>query len=106
MASYRHAVIAELESEGVDTNLCIQQKGLDSPFTYIIVDESTATRTCIHTPIQEDVQPSEVRAEWLDDVALLHSDSRHTRAATALARLAVERNILVVVDAEKPRFRV
>jgi hypothetical protein len=60
MASDRHAVIAELEAEGVETNLCKQQKGLDSPFTYIIVDESTATRTCIHTPIQEDVQPSEV----------------------------------------------
>jgi len=97
------AVIAELEGEGVQTQLCKKQKGLDTPFTYIIVDESSATRTCIHTPIREEVQASEVCAEWLDDVALLHSDSRHTRAAITLARLAVERSIPVVVDAEKPR---
>ena len=97
------AVTAGLAEEGVDTQLCTKQRGLDTPFTYIIVDESTATRTCIHTPIQEEVQASEVRSEWLDGVALLHSDSRHTRAATALAKIANDRNIPVVVDAEKPR---
>ena len=96
-------VTKELEENGVGTRLCFKKKGLDTPFTYIIVDESTKTRTCIYTPIQEDLLPSDVRADWLDDVTLVHSDSRHTRAAIEVANLAISRNIPIVIDAEKFR---
>ena len=42
-------------------------------------------------------------AEWLDGVSLLHLDSRNTRASIKLAKLARERSIPVVLDAEKDR---
>jgi hypothetical protein len=51
---------AELASEGVDVARCVSSAGLTSPFTYIIVDESAATRTCIHTPIARDLDPAAV----------------------------------------------
>ena len=44
------AIVAELHAEGVDTAALLRQKGAASPFTYIIVDQGAATRTCIHTP--------------------------------------------------------
>jgi sugar/nucleoside kinase (ribokinase family) len=44
------AIVAELSAEGVDTAALLRQKGAASPFTYIIVDQGAATRTCIHTP--------------------------------------------------------
>jgi sugar/nucleoside kinase (ribokinase family) len=39
-----------LAAEGVDTAAVVCVPGAASPFTYIIVDQAGATRTCIHTP--------------------------------------------------------
>lgn len=93
----------ELNSDGVDTSLCVSKAGLDSPFTYILVDTSTQTRTCIHTPIQEDLLPDELPADVLDGVSVVHLDGRNTLAAAALAERANKAKIPVVLDIEKVR---
>jgi sugar/nucleoside kinase (ribokinase family) len=97
---------SELEAEGVDTSMCVRQAGLSSPFTYIIVDEMTRTRTCVHTPIQQELTPEEIPPTALDGVACLHCDSRSTIAAIAVAKQANERGIPVALDIEKERPHV
>lgn len=97
---------SELEAEGVDTTMCVCQLDLSSPFTYIIVDESTKTRTCVHTPIQQELSPEEISPTALDGVTCLHCDSRSTNAAIAIARQAIERGIPVALDIEKERPQV
>jgi len=42
-------IIAELNGSGVNTSAVVTREGA-SPFTYVLVDNSTSTRTCIHTP--------------------------------------------------------
>ena len=62
-----------------------------SVFTYILADDKHI-RTCIHTPQSEELTPSEVdaavtqsegvkRTVDLDEIDLVHLDSRHTKAA-------------------------
>lgn len=56
-------ILAELEGDGVDTRHMVVAQGGVSPFTYIIVDRSGHTRTCIHTPGQPPMQPHELTQE-------------------------------------------
>uniref|UniRef100_A0A6U4SHY2 Carbohydrate kinase PfkB domain-containing protein n=1 Tax=Hemiselmis andersenii TaxID=464988 RepID=A0A6U4SHY2_HEMAN len=93
----------ELNRDGVDTTLCVTKAGLDSPFTYILVDSSTQTRTCIHTPIQEDLLPDEIPKDVLDGVSVVHLDGRNTLAAARLAEMANEAKVPVLLDIEKER---
>jgi len=93
----------ELNGDGVDTGLCVSKAGLDSPFTYILVDTSTQTRTCIHTPIQEDLTPDEIPDDVLDGVSVLHLDGRNTLAAAHLAAMANKAKVPVLLDIEKVR---
>jgi len=46
-------IIDICKKEGIQTNHVILQEGLNSPFTYVIVDKSSQTRTCIHTACAE-----------------------------------------------------
>ncbi|CAM9457179.1 unnamed protein product [Discosporangium mesarthrocarpum] len=96
-------ILDEFRSEGVDVSRVIVSDATPSAFTYIIVDQEEGTRTCIHTPQTEDTLPEEVTPDLLEGVSLVHLDSRHTPAAITLARLANERGIPVVLDAEKDR---
>jgi len=98
-------ILAELQHEGVDTSFVAIKTNMNSPITYVIVDASTRTRTCIHTPAAEELLASDVvnRDALWERVALVHLDSRHTSAALALAREAVQRGIPVVLDIEKDR---
>ncbi|CAM9098744.1 unnamed protein product [Laminaria digitata] len=96
-------ILEGLEEEGVDVSRVIVSDSTPSAFTYIIVDKEGGTRTCIHTPQTEDTLPAEITPELLDGVAAVHLDSRHTLAAIALATLANERGIPVIIDAEKDR---
>jgi sugar/nucleoside kinase (ribokinase family) len=98
-------ILADLEKEGIDTSFVVVKAQMTSPITYVIVDESTRTRTCIHTPAAEELTVADVSAHealW-SRVALVHLDSRHTLAALAVAREAVARGIPVVLDIEKNR---
>lgn len=99
------AVLSELARDGVDTTNMIVRKGMNTPFTYVIVSQACSSRTCIHTPASEDV-----RAEDLNDLnavlssaSLLALDGRHTLAAVKLARKANELGIPVLLDVERNR---
>eukprot|EP01121_Diplochlamys_sp_Union-15-3_P006138 TRINITY_DN16649_c0_g1_i1.p1 TRINITY_DN16649_c0_g1~~TRINITY_DN16649_c0_g1_i1.p1 ORF type:complete len:267 (+),score=28.03 TRINITY_DN16649_c0_g1_i1:23-802(+) len=71
--------------------------------SYVIVDQSKNTRTCIYTPESEVLLPSEVSIECLDNAGLLYLDSRHTEAAKKVLEWALIKNIPVLLDAERDR---
>mmetsp|Transcript_4755 Transcript_4755/g.6525 ORF Transcript_4755/g.6525 Transcript_4755/m.6525 type:complete len:390 (+) Transcript_4755:173-1342(+) len=96
-------ILSGLEEEGVDTTRCLKSPDTDSAFTYVIVDPSSATRTCIHTPQKEEMKPEEITQSLLEGVDIVHLDSRHTPAAIKLAELAREKGVLITLDAEKDR---
>lgn len=48
--AYGTMICDELSNDGVDTHHVVRKKGINSPFTYVIVDMEGQTRTCIHTP--------------------------------------------------------
>lgn len=85
-------------------DLILIKPGLTSAFTYILVDSQTNTRTCIHTPSEEEVLEEEIREELLDGIDFLYLDTRHILAALKLAKLASKRNIPILVDCEKIRI--
>ncbi|GAB5032006.1 pfkb-type carbohydrate kinase family protein [Nannochloropsis oceanica] len=100
--AYGKMIIDELAADGLDTRRVIRKAGISSPFTYVIVDTASQTRTCLHTP-SEDMTEEEVLPSLLDGVDFLHLDGRNTLAAIKLARLSRERGIPVMLDAEKDR---
>ena len=78
--------------EGVETCFKVDATpGVASPFTYIIVDEETGSRTCIHTAGPK-LNCNDDDAKQLDKIAaamrraeLCFFDGRHTEAAIAIA---------------------
>jgi sugar/nucleoside kinase (ribokinase family) len=100
--AYGKMIVDELAADGLDTRRVIRKAGISSPFTYVIVDTASQTRTCLHTP-SEDMTEEEITPSLLDGVDFLHLDGRNTLAAIKLARLARKRNIPVMLDAEKDR---
>ncbi|GAX78658.1 hypothetical protein CEUSTIGMA_g6096.t1 [Chlamydomonas eustigma] len=101
-------IIRELAEDGVDTAYTIRAPGYPSPFTYIIVDKSGGTRTCIHTP-GAVYQPEEIPAELLDPAflkshfSLVYFDGRLTEAAVLLASAARSAGVPILVEAERLR---
>lgn len=99
-------IISELRRDGIDTAHVLRAEGHPSPFTYIIVDRTGGTRTCIHTPgapmAPEELGPQRT-SEVLQGAALVYFDGRLTEAAVLLARAARERGIPVLVEAERLR---
>eukprot|EP00850_Spirogloea_muscicola_P015159 SM000114S24122 [mRNA] locus=s114:81571:87520:- [translate_table: standard] len=100
-------MLAELESDGVDTTHVVVAEGGISPFTYIIVDQETKTRTCIHTAGQPPMTASELSpaaiALLLEGADLVFFDGRLPEAAILVAREAREKGLLMLLDAEKKR---
>lgn len=45
---------------------------LTSPFTYVIVEAETHTRTCIHTPCEEDVTVADISQMTLNHAGKVH----------------------------------
>ncbi|KAA8499444.1 Ribokinase [Porphyridium purpureum] len=93
----------ELAAEGIDVSYVCRSAQVDTPFTYVIVDEQTQTRTCIHTPSALELGPDQLDESMLDGISLVHLDGRHTLAAIQLAKWANARGIPVVLDVEKDR---
>eukprot|EP00850_Spirogloea_muscicola_P010266 SM000060S19598 [mRNA] locus=s60:72424:78215:+ [translate_table: standard] len=100
-------MLAELEGDGVDTTHVVVAEGGISPFTYIIVDQETKTRTCIHTAGQPPMTASELSpaaiASLLEGADLVFFDGRLPEAAILVAREARERGLPILLDAEKKR---
>lgn len=100
-------IVEELKADGVDTSFLVVSKEGNSPFTYIIVDSQTKTRTCIHTPGSPPMVPSDLSTSSLQSalngVRIVYFDVRLHETALVVAHEAKQRNIPILVDAEKKR---
>jgi sugar/nucleoside kinase (ribokinase family) len=127
-------IAAELRRDGVDdAHVLRASPGTASPFTYIIVDRSGGTRTCIHTPLAEPLRPEELTPELVDRAlgggqgggqggqgggqgggrsgssaggaaaAVAYFDGRMADAAIRLADAARLAGVPVLVEGERPR---
>ncbi|CAH2077655.1 unnamed protein product [Thlaspi arvense] len=100
-------ILEELESDGVDTSFLVVSKEGNTPFTYIIVDKQTKTRTCIHTPGDPPMVPSDLSQSSmlsaLDGASIAYFDVRLHETALVIANEASRKKIPILVDAEKKR---
>ncbi|XP_026660401.2 ribokinase-like isoform X3 [Phoenix dactylifera] len=99
--------LAELEADGVDTSYMVVSENGNSPFTYVIVDNQTKTRTCIFTPgypemVPEDLSKSSL-CSALDGASLVYFDGRFHETALVVAEEASRRKIPIFIDAERKR---
>ncbi|XRA97597.1 PfkB family carbohydrate kinase [Pycnococcus provasolii] len=114
-------LVSDLEKNGVDTSAILRQGR--TPFTYILVDEASNTRTCIHTPSDAPMRPNELDATkaldtaiygclWKDHCSLDEAcspvcvfDGRITENALRVADAARELrdDALLIVEAERLR---
>ncbi|MED6132417.1 hypothetical protein PIB30_018807 [Stylosanthes scabra] len=101
------ALVEELEAEGIDTSFIVISKEGTTPFSYIIIDNQTKTRTCIFTEgypkmIPEDLPRSSLLSA-LDGAKLAYFDVRMPETAVFIAHEAFIRKIPILVDVERPR---
>nr|KAJ0203823.1 hypothetical protein LSAT_V11C500294690 [Lactuca sativa] len=100
-------VLEELQVDGVDISFFVVSEEGNSAFTYIIVDNQTKTRTCIHTPGWPPMIPSDISSSTLksalDGVKLAYFDVRLHETALIIAHEANRRNIPILIDAERLR---
>ncbi|XP_031371976.1 ribokinase-like isoform X2 [Punica granatum] len=104
--SQGQSIIEELEADGVDTSYIVVSKEGNSPFTYLIIDEQTKTRTCIHQPgypLAPDEVSSSNLLSALDGARILYFDGRFPDTALEVAKEATSRNIPILIDAERLR---
>ncbi|KAJ7977139.1 Ribokinase, Carbohydrate kinase PfkB, Ribokinase-like protein [Quillaja saponaria] len=100
-------ILEELQAEGVDTSFFVVSKDGNSPFSYLIVDNQTKTRTCIHTPgdpplVPDDLTQSSI-VSALDKARILFLDGRSPETALVIAQEAVRKDIPILIDAERTR---
>ncbi|QHO52988.1 hypothetical protein HN51_021879 [Arachis hypogaea] len=105
--SQGRSILDELHADGVDASFIVVSEEGTSPFTYIIVDNETKTRTCIHTPgyppmIPQDLSESSLLTA-LNGASIAYFDGRLYETALVVAQEAVRKNIPILVDAERPR---
>jgi sugar/nucleoside kinase (ribokinase family) len=76
-------IVDTLKAEGVDTNSIVYKDNATSSFSYIIVDQSTKTRTCINNPCEylQDISEIVNHQSLLDDVKILIIDGKHPDVA-------------------------
>ena len=101
-------MIKGLEDNHIDTSdIVISPSPSQTGFVYVIVDNETKTRTCLATlpnaEITDEEISSRIKANVLNNVSLIHFDSRHTQAAVTLASLASSLSIPISIDLEKDR---
>lgn len=106
-------ILEELRKDGVKTNYCVHSTLSGSAVTHVIVDDETISRTCIHVPMTTEISPDDVNqfiqlidTKAIDDIDLIHFDSRQTLAAIALASYANFVKIPTSIDIEKYRPHV
>nr|KAJ0187399.1 hypothetical protein LSAT_V11C900459750 [Lactuca sativa] len=123
-------ILEELKADGVDVSFFEVSEEGNSPFTYVIVDDQTKTRTCIHTPGWPPMIPDELSGSSLlsalAGVKLVYFDVRLPETALVVAHetlaslhfsiyqlikilfllspvQANRRKIPILIDAERPR---
>ncbi|XP_022159474.1 ribokinase [Momordica charantia] len=105
--SQGRSIVEELEADGIDTSFLVVSEGGNSPFTYVIVDNKTHTRTCIHTPgsppmVPDDLSRSNLLSA-LNGARLVYFDVRLHETALIVAQEAARQNIPILIDAERKR---
>lgn len=123
-------ILHDLQKEGVGTQCIVNTPGLATGFVYVLVDPRNQTRTCIATPVQEELTSTDMESvltqlttssstsshntsthtptsvhstTYIDDISLVHLDSRHPLAASVLTQWAYRHGIPVSIDVEKDR---
>ncbi|GMI98676.1 hypothetical protein like AT4G28706 [Hibiscus trionum] len=100
-------ILEELEADGVNTSFFIVSEEGNSPFTYVIVDNQTKSRTCIHTPGYPPLIPEELSHSCLlsalDGANMVYFDGRHPETALLVAKEAARKNMPILVEAERKR---
>jgi sugar/nucleoside kinase (ribokinase family) len=92
------------QEANIDTNFLIRSSLMTmSPLSYIIVDRTSNTRTCLFSADHELIRVDDVRHDWLNEIDFIHFDSRSTEAAVELARLAEHKSIQCSIDLERHR---
>lgn len=101
------SILEELEADGVDTSFFVVSSEGNSPFTYVIVDKQTMTRTCIHTPLNPPMMPDDLPQSTLfsalESAKLVYFDGRLHETALVVGKEASQRKIPILLDAEKKR---
>nr|XP_043610658.1 ribokinase-like isoform X3 [Erigeron canadensis] len=99
--------LEELQADGVDVSFFVVSEEGNSPFTYVIVDNQTKTRTCIHTPGSPPMIPDDLKSSTLvsalKGVSLAYFDVRLHETALVIAHEANRRSIPILIDAERLR---
>jgi sulfofructose kinase len=89
---------------GVDVRQMVIARGQKSPFSFVVVDSTDASRTVFHSP--GDFGPlstDEMSWSWLEDVGVLLVDGRQMSAQVEAARRARARGATVLLDADSMR---
>ena len=107
------AIVTELEGDGVCTRYLSRAAAGASPSTYVIIDASTRSRTCLHTAgppyTPADLATAPTDANPLAGVAtagVAFFDGRLADTALAVAEAARAAGVPVLVEAERPRDRL
>ncbi|XP_050251983.1 uncharacterized protein LOC126698649 [Quercus robur] len=100
-------ILDEFVADGVDTSFLVVSEQGNSPFTYVIVDNQTKTRTCIHTAGNPPMVPDDLSREnllsALDGARIAYFDGRLPETALVIAQEAVHKSIPILIDAERKR---
>jgi sulfofructose kinase len=88
----------EFAREGVETHL-IEVPGCESQLAFILVEQSSGERTVLwKRDSRLDIDPGELRREWITRGRMLHLDGHPSAPATEAARWAREAGMLVTAD--------
>jgi sulfofructose kinase len=86
------------KQEGIEAHL-VSAPDCRSQAAYILVDQGTGERTILwHRDARLELQPEELRKEWVQQSRILLVDGHDTGAAATAARWARETGIPVVAD--------
>lgn len=106
-------ILGELFKDGVNISNCVHATMSGSAVTHVIVDDETVSRTCIHVPMSTEISLDDVNqliqsidTKRVQDIDLIHFDSRQTLAAVTLATYANRVKIPTSIDMEKYRPHV
>lgn len=99
---FGRAIRRGLEELGVDVRGLVPVPGARSPFSFVAVDRTDASRTVFHAPgTAPPVDPATIDTGILDDAAVLVIDGRQPAAQGLAARRARAQGTTVLLDAER-----
>ncbi len=95
-------MLEELAREGVDVSACRRCVGAVSPFSTVVVDRFSGTRTIFFCPGSTALPPDAVEPSLVRGARVLLVDALRVEAAERAALVAREAGIPVVFDAGEP----